>query len=133
MGLLNTIIGAFTGGRGGAQAAMMGAVAELFQNSGGMAGLVQKFEAAGLGDTIKGWISTGPNPAISGEQLQAALGSDTVQALAAKVGVNPSELLKGLSAQLPGLIDQLTPDGQAVDGDALQQALGGLLSKLGQR
>jgi uncharacterized protein YidB (DUF937 family) len=133
MGLLNTIIGAVTGGRGAGQAAALGAVAELFQNSGGMAGLVQKFESAGLGDVIKGWISTGPNPAISGEQLQAALGSDTVQALAAKVGVNPNDLMKTLSAQLPGVIDQLTPDGQAVDGAALQQALGGLLANFGKR
>lgn len=133
MGLLNSILGALTGGgRAGGQAAMINVVTELFQQHGGMHGLVQKFEAAGLGDVIKGWISTGPNPGINAQQLQAALGSDTVKALAAKVGIDPQQLLAGLSTHLPGLVDQLTPDGSAVDGAALQQALGGLLSKLGQ-
>lgn len=132
MGLLDSVIGALTGGgRGGGDAALVSAVTDLLsKDSGGLGGLVQKFEQAGLGDTIKGWISTGPNPAISAEQLQAALGSDFVRNLAQRAGVNQNQLLSGLAGRLPALIDQLTPDGVAPSSDAMQNALGGLIGKM---
>ncbi|MFZ4071214.1 MAG: YidB family protein [Caulobacterales bacterium] len=131
MGLLQSILGGLLGGKGGLQGALMGAVGELLNQPGGMGGLVQKFEQAGMGDIIKGWISTGPSPAINAGQLASALGPDTIKALAAKTGLDQNALLGGLAAQLPQLIDQLTPDGNAVEGDQLQKALGGLLGKLG--
>jgi uncharacterized protein YidB (DUF937 family) len=131
MGFLQSILGGLLGGKGGLQGALMGAVGELLNQPGGMGGLVQKFEQAGMGDIIKGWISTGPNPAINAGQLASALGPETIKALAAKTGLDQNALLGGLAAQLPQLIDQLTPDGNAVEGDQLQKALGGLLGKLG--
>jgi uncharacterized protein YidB (DUF937 family) len=131
MGLLQSILGGLLGGKGGVQGAVMGAVGELLNQPGGMGALVQKFEQAGMGDIIKGWISTGPNPKIDASQLANALGPDTIKALAAKTGMDHNALLGGLAAQLPQLIDQLTPDGNAVEGDQLQKALGGLLGKLG--
>jgi uncharacterized protein YidB (DUF937 family) len=115
------------------QGALVGVIGELLTQPGGMGALVQKFEQAGMGDIIKGWISTGPNPKIDATQLANALGSDTIKALAAKSGMDQNALLSGLAAQLPQLIDQLTPDGNAVEGDQLQKALGGLLGKLGAK
>ncbi len=131
MGMLQSILGGLLGGKGGMEGAVMGAVGELLNQPGGMGGLVQKFEEAGLGDIIKGWISTGPNPGIDAGQLAKALGPDTIKDLAAKTRLDHTALLGGLAAQLPQLIDQLTPHGNAVEGDQLQQALGGLLGKLG--
>jgi uncharacterized protein YidB (DUF937 family) len=128
MGILNDVIGALGGGRDQGRA---GAVTQLLgQDEGGLAGLVQRFDRAGLGDTIRGWISTGPNPAINVEQLQAALGSDLVQNLAQRAGVEPQALLGSLSERLPQLIDQLTPEGREPDANALQGALGGLVGQL---
>lgn len=116
---------------GGGKGDMSVVVSQLLSpESGGLNGLVQKFEQAGLGDMIKGWISTGPNPAISTDQLQKALGSDAVTKLAAAAGINPDDLLKQVSAHLPGIIDKLTPDGTAPSADALQKGLGGLLGGL---
>jgi uncharacterized protein YidB (DUF937 family) len=131
MGMLQSILGGLLGGKGGLQGAVIGAVGELLKQPGGMGALVQKFEAAGMGDLIKGWISTGPNPQINVQQLQNALGSDVIGQLASKAGIKPDALLAGLATQLPQLIDQLTPNGAAVDGDDLHKALGGLLGKLG--
>jgi uncharacterized protein YidB (DUF937 family) len=128
MGLLDSLLGMF-GGKGGGQAAMIGVVMEMLNKSGGLDGLIKKFEAAGLGDIIKGWISTGPNPGIEPQQLQAALGSDMVKDLAGKAGVDPQQLLGMLSGGLPQLIDQLTPDGAAPAMDVLQKTLGGLLGQ----
>ncbi len=116
---------------GGGKGDMSAVISQLLSpESGGLNGLVQKFEQAGLGDMIKGWISTGPNPAISADQLQKALGSDAVTKMAAAAGINPDDLLKQVSAHLPGIIDKLTPDGAAPSGDALQKGLGGLLGGL---
>ena len=54
---------------------------------GGLQGLVQSFHDKGLGGLISGWVSTGPNPPATGDQIQQALGSDKVKQLAASAGV----------------------------------------------
>jgi uncharacterized protein YidB (DUF937 family) len=99
---------------------------------GGLGGLVSKFQQAGLGDAMQSWIGGGPNQAVSGEEITSALGSDTVSNIAAKLGVNPSEAAGQLSQMLPGLINHLTPAGEAPqqglgNGGDLMGMLGGLL------
>lgn len=133
MGILDNVIGALTGGggEGGGNSALASAVTQLLgQESGGLGGLVQKFQQAGMGDMIQSWISTGPNPAINADQLKAALGSDMVQQLAQRAGIDQNALLGGLAQHLPGLIDGLTPDGAAPEANAVQGALGGLLGRM---
>jgi uncharacterized protein YidB (DUF937 family) len=44
------------------QSGLMDAVSGLLTQGGGIKGLMQKFGAHGLGDLVKGWVSTGPNP-----------------------------------------------------------------------
>lgn len=118
-------------GSAGAVSALMPVVQMLLsKENGGLAGLIQKFEAAGMGDMIKGWVSTGPNPKIEPSQLQQVLGNDMVQAMAAKAGLSPDKLLGPLAGMLPGVIDQLTPDGKDPGHDALEGALGGVLKGL---
>ena len=126
--LAKSAMGALGGGNSGVGAAVSHL---LSPEQGGLNGLIQKFEQAGMGDMIKGWISTGPNPAITPDQLSSALGPDAVSQLASKTGLNPQDLLAQLSAHLPGLIDKLTPNGTAPSGDAVQQGLGGILGSLG--
>ena len=99
---------------------------------GGLSGLVSKFEQAGLGQAIASWIGSGPNQAVSGEEITRALGSDTVSDMAAQLGVQPEEAAGQLSQLLLGLINQLTPQGQAPaqglgNGSDLMGMLGGLL------
>lgn len=151
MGLLDSVMGAVLGG--GAQQAQGGlggligalssnpqileAVTGMLANDGaqgGLAGLVDKFRQAGMGDVIGSWISQGENKAISGDQLGSVLGGDLMASLAGKLGTNPADLAGQLSQILPGVIDKLTPDGQAPSaglgsaGD-LMGMLGGLLQK----
>jgi len=117
-------------GAGGAQAslaALLPAVAGLIQQMGGLDGLVSKFKAAGLGDKIAGWISTGPNPPATAEDVKAALGSQ-LNDIAQASGQDADGAAGGLAALLPGLIDKLTPDGKAPTGDAFTSGLQSLLS-----
>lgn len=101
---------------------------------GGLGGLVSKFEQAGLGDAIQSWIGGGPNQAVSGDQITSALGAGTVADIAARLGVDPADAASQLSHMLPGLINHLTPEGQAPaqglgNGDDLMGMLGGLLQQ----
>jgi uncharacterized protein YidB (DUF937 family) len=78
----------------------------------GLRNLMQDLEASGQGDAAQSWIGTGPNRAIAPDDLATALGSDTIDTLAEKTGMQRDELLSGLSRQLPDFVDQLTPDGR---------------------
>lgn len=126
MGLLDSVLGsvlnaqqgAGSSGQGGLAALLPVVVGMLANNGegGGLAGLKDKFNQAGLGDMLQQWIATGPNPAISGEQLGQVLGVDTLDQIAAQLGVDPGQAAGQVAHVLPGLIDGLTPSGQAPQG-----------------
>jgi uncharacterized protein YidB (DUF937 family) len=94
------------------------------QQSGGLQGLVQSFTQKGLGSIVSSWVSTGPNLPVSGDQIQSALGSDTISSLAQKAGVAPGMAGSLLAQVLPGLVDKLTPEGKIPEsGNLLEQGL----------
>ncbi|HUL80096.1 MAG TPA: YidB family protein [Vicinamibacteria bacterium] len=100
--------------------------------TGGLGGLISAFQKGGLGDVMSQWISTGPNPSISADQLTKVLGSDVIGQIAQKAGLGHAEAGSALAAVLPSLIDHLTPNGQVPDTNALEGTLGSLLSSLGR-
>jgi uncharacterized protein YidB (DUF937 family) len=79
---------------------------------GGLGGLLDKLQNAGHGDTVNSWLGSGPNKPIDPGQLGSALGPKTVSNLAQQTGVNEQDLLAQLAKTLPGLVDQLTPNGR---------------------
>lgn len=80
---------------------------------GGLAGLTQKFQEAGLGQILGSWVGSGVNQAITPENIQSVLGSEAVSGVASRLGVDPSQASDMLAQYLPGIVDSLTPDGQA--------------------
>ncbi len=80
--------------------------------SNGLGGLVRDLQKAGQGQATQSWIGTGPNQPISPNSLEAALGGETLDALAKQTGMDRAALLDGLSQHLPGVVDHLTPDGR---------------------
>lgn len=157
MGLLDSVLGSVMGGNaaqagvGGSGVGSLGsiigtlasnpqllqAVTGMLANDGthgGLGGLMAKFQQAGLGDVIGSWVGSGQNQAISSEQLHQVLGSEAISGLAAKLGINMGDTANQLSQVLPGLINHLTPHGQAPEGGLgssgdLMGMLGGLLGK----
>jgi uncharacterized protein YidB (DUF937 family) len=91
------------------------------EQGGGLSGLIQTFQAKGLGDVVSSWISTGPNQPISASQIQSVLGSDAVKQLAARMGISPDAMSAKLAAVLPGAVDKLTPNGKLPDGGLLAE------------
>jgi uncharacterized protein YidB (DUF937 family) len=79
---------------------------------GGLSDVIGKLEANGHGPQVNSWVGTGPNLPIQPGQLGGALGQQTISELAAKAGISEQELLSGLSAVLPQLVNNLTPNGR---------------------
>ena len=80
--------------------------------TGGLDVLIDQFKKNGFEDVINSWIGTGPNQAISPDQLRDALGQKRVSDLSRQAGTPQEDLLSQLSKYLPGIIDQLTPNGR---------------------
>jgi uncharacterized protein YidB (DUF937 family) len=98
---------------------------------GGLDGLIGKLQQHGLGDVGASWVSKGKNLPISPAQLQAVLGNEHVQAIAARLGIAPDQAAKHLARSLPQVVDRVTPDGKVPDAASLQRALGGLAGRTG--
>ena len=105
MGLLDGLLGGIVG------AEMASVCNGVIAKHGGLGGMVKEFQSQGLGNTIKSWVGTGANDAITPEQLNRVVGSETMANLAAKVGMTPQELSAKLSTVLPDVIDKMTPNG----------------------
>ena len=132
MGLLDSLLGAASGkteGSGGA-AQLIGVLGALLAQSGGLQGLASKFAQSGQGDAFKSWVGMGENQQVSSGQVQNALGSDQVKALAAKMGIDPAQASNFLAEYLPKIVDKLTPAGKIDPAADHQQGLAALLPSL---
>lgn len=137
MGLFDTIAGAISSAQnntGGSQGDLLNSVIGLVNGAdGGLAGLVQKFETSGLKEQVASWVSTGSNLPISAEQIQSALGSSTIQDIAAKLGIDTSAAASSIASLLPQVVDKLTPDGQVPSGNNVGDLLSGLGGLFGNK
>ena len=125
MGMLDNVLN----GLGGDAA---GGVGDLLRGQGGVGGLVEKFNQAGLADVVGSWIGTGANANISAEQITAVIGHGPLADIAAKMGVTPQQAGETLAGLLPEAIDRLTPGGQLNGADdLLGQLPGGLGDMVG--
>ena len=132
MGLLDNLENAAMGKvLGGNSNPLATGILQMIQNQpGGLPGLVQSFHDKGMGGLVSSWVSTGPNPPISGDQVHQVLGSDQVKELAAKAGINPDVASTAIAQLLPSIVDKLTPNGSVPDHGNVMSMVGGLLQSL---
>jgi uncharacterized protein YidB (DUF937 family) len=140
--------GAAASGAGGAgldPQQLIGLLGTLLNQAGGLPGLLQKLQAAGLGEAAQSWVGTGANQPVAPEALGAALGPALLEPLSRQLGGQSGDVAALLAQVLPGLVDRLTPQGRLPAGDgtdglgallgggtdarALMGALGGLLGR----
>ncbi|TPL11015.1 MULTISPECIES: YidB family protein [unclassified Mesorhizobium] len=79
---------------------------------GGLGGLLDKLKNSGHGNVADSWVGTGQNQPINANDLGNAIGPQVIHEIAQRTGLDEQELLKQLSAALPGIVDKLTPNGQ---------------------
>ncbi len=139
-GGLGNILGSMLGGQqggGGMNSQLINMAIGMLGNDGGqggLGGLVSKFQQAGLGGAMNSWIGNGDNQAVSGDQISSALGPDTLNDIASKLGMSQGDAAGQLSQILPGLINGLTPNGQAPEGGLGSSGdLMGMLGKMMQK
>lgn len=106
MGLLDGLIGGAIG------AGVATVTARFIEEQGGVQGIVNQMQRQGFGDTVKSWVSSGPNQPISAERLHAVFGSGSIAEMAQRVGMSPEELSQKLAQVLPQAVDHLTPGGR---------------------
>jgi uncharacterized protein YidB (DUF937 family) len=101
---------------------------------GSLTGLIAKFSQAGLKEQVASWVSTGENLPVSGEQIQAVLGSSFVQNFAEKLGIQSDDAAAKLATALPQVIDKLTPNGEvSKDGNLMELGMSALSGLLGNK
>ena len=135
MGLLDNLENQALGSvLGGGSNSLASGLLQMIQNQpGGLQGLVQSFHDKGMGGLVSSWISSGPNPPISGDQVHQVLGSDQVKALAAKAGISPDVAGTAIAQILPGLVDKLTPNGSVPDHSNVLEMTSSMLKSLGTK
>jgi len=131
MGLFDSILSAVAGKTdSGGTNPLIGMLGNLLTQSGGLQGLANKFSQAGQGGAFSSWVGMGENQSISADQIQKVLGSEQVNALAAKIGVDPGQASHFLAEYLPKVVDKLTPEGKVDPTADHQQGLADLLPSL---
>lgn len=126
MGLFDNMAGAVLGKLGGEQGNMAQMAIEMFNQNGGLSGVLDKVKAGGLAEQAASWVGKGENLSISADQISSVLGNGAIAEMAAKFGITPEVLSNQLAEHLPSVIDKLTPDGvvPANSGSLLGTILG---------
>ena len=80
--------------------------------SAGLGDLVDRFRDTGRATAAESWVSKAPNMPVDIEELEAAIGPETLDELGRKTGLPRNELLLRLNAALPEVVDRFTPEGR---------------------
>jgi uncharacterized protein YidB (DUF937 family) len=83
------------------------AVDDLIRRHGAVTGVVNRMEQMGLGDVAHSWLSSDVRQPMLSEQLHALFGTGALRAMAAKLDLQPRELVRRLSQTLPRAMHQL--------------------------
>lgn len=98
---LDGMLGGFLGGLG---------IDKLL--GGGLSELNNHFRQNGHAHTVDSWVGKGSNHDLTPDDLEKALGNDTLDDLTEQTGLSRGEVLARLARELPNAVDQYTPDGK---------------------
>ncbi|MBE2894660.1 YidB family protein [Spirabiliibacterium falconis] len=109
----------------------------LLNSQGGVQGLLTKLQQGGLGDIVQSWLGQGENKPISPQEIDQAIGSQTLEQAAQQAGLDNKQHASDLLSQfLPQIIDKLSPNGHVNDTNntdllskGVQSVLGSLFKK----
>ena len=110
---------------------VVAAIIQMLQSQpGGIPGVIQRFEGAGLGGLVQSWLGSGANQPVGPEQVEHALGQAPIGQVANQLGVSQGQAASHIAQFLPLILDHLSPNGQPPAGAGLGE-LQTLLSRFG--
>jgi uncharacterized protein YidB (DUF937 family) len=83
------------------------AVVDFVERHGAVSGIVKRMEQLGLGAVARSWLGNDVNIPIFSEQLHALFGTSALRAFAARLGLQPRDLVRRLSQTLPQILNRL--------------------------
>ncbi|MBK6614283.1 YidB family protein [Ottowia sp.] len=89
------------------------------KESGGLAGFLEKFKAAGFGPIIQSWLGGGPSAQpIGNNQIETVLGSSggLLSLVTGKLELGRDNVTSALGYLLPAIVGKLTPGGSIPSG-----------------
>lgn len=119
MGLFDSVAGAMMNKVMGDKGPLAKLAMELFQQYGGLPGILQTLKNGGLSEQVDSWVGKGANMSVNAQQIGAALGSSVLAGIAAKLNMTTEELSGKISEYLPDVVNQLTPNGVVENNPAL--------------
>ena len=105
------------GGLGGMLQGGLGGLLGGLVGGGGLGTIVDQFRQNGYGDQVDSWVGRGQNRRIAPDELEQALGPDTIQDLEQETGMPRDQMLSDLADELPDAVDQFTPEGRLPNED----------------
>ncbi len=87
--------------------AFCSAVVDFVQRHGAVSGIVRRMEQLGLGAVARSWLGSDVHVPIFSEQLHALFGTSVLRAFAARLGLQPRDLVRRLSQTLPPILNRL--------------------------
>jgi uncharacterized protein YidB (DUF937 family) len=118
MGLFDNLAGSVLGKMAGEQSNLVPLAMEMFNQYGGLTGILEKFNASDFAEQAASWVAKGENMPLSAEQIVSALGTSTIAEMASKLSMTAEALSEQLAQKLPKVIDKLTPDGVVSNNSA---------------
>src|ERR1700730_1890347 len=83
------------------------AVVDFVQRHGAVSGILNRMEQLGLGAVAHSWLGSDVHVPIFSEQLHALFGTSALRAFAARLGLQPRDLVRRLSQTLPQILNRL--------------------------
>ncbi|MBN9070394.1 MAG: DUF937 domain-containing protein [Rhizobiales bacterium] len=91
---------------------------------GGLGDLLDRLRQNGHDQVADSWVKPGQNADLHPADLGKAIGQTTLSEIASRTGMSEEDLLRQLSAVLPGLVDKLTPDGRVPSNAEVASRIG---------
>lgn len=112
---------------------LLSALIGLISNpqTGGFTGFIDRFRTAGLGDKVSSWITSGENSEITNDEVESALGAETLDSVAENAGIDKATATSAMAYMMPQVVDKLTPNGEIPDESSLLSKLSGYLTGFG--
>jgi uncharacterized protein YidB (DUF937 family) len=114
--ILQGVLGGSQQGQGSPIAGILQQVLAVSDgNNQGIAAIISKFQAAGLGQTVQSWVGTGQNASVSADQIGQVFSQQQIEGWAQQAGTTPDAMRGVLAEALPHVVDHATPGGAVPD------------------